>query len=57
VATTAVTTSISTVSTTASTTLSLASQIPLRELIIVHSAVVFKWFRVKFYLPNNNYGN
>lgn len=43
VATTAVTTSISTVSTTESISLSLASQIPLRELIIVHSAVVFNF--------------
>jgi len=43
VATTAVTTSISTISTTESTFLSLASQIPLRELIIVHCAVVFNF--------------
>lgn len=58
VATTAVTTSISTVSTTASTTLSLASQIPLRELIIIHLTVKFKWFCVQFYpLNDNNYGN
>jgi len=57
VATTAVTTSISTVSTTGSTTLSLASQIPLREFIIIHLALKFKWFYVQCYTPNNNYGN
>ena len=57
VSTTAVTTSISTVSTAASTTLSLASQIPLRELIIIHSTVKFKWFNVEYYTPNIHYGN
>lgn len=52
-ATTVATTSISTVSTTASTTLSLASQIPLSELIIIHLIVKFKWFYVQCYTASN----